>query len=49
MIAPQKANEWFGTPGTQRESTSTLRLGGLLFVFAVLFVALMIVEAVSKV
>jgi hypothetical protein len=48
MIAPEKANEWFGTLATQGESPSALRLGGLLFIFAVFFVGLMIVEAVSK-
>jgi hypothetical protein len=48
MIAPQKANEWFGTLATQRESPGVLRLGGLLFVFAVLFIALTFVEALSK-
>ena len=48
MIVPKKANEWFGTSGTQGESPSVLRLGGLLFIFAVFFVGLMIVEAVSK-
>ena len=48
MIAPKKANEWFGTLATQGESPSVLRLGGLLFIFAVFFVGLMIVEAVSK-
>ena len=48
MIVPEKANEWFGTLATQRESPGVLRLGGLLFVFAVFFIALMFVEALSK-
>lgn len=47
MIAPEKANEWFGTLATQNESPGMLRLGGLLVVFAVFFVGLMIVEAVT--
>ena len=49
MIAPEKANQWFGTVATQGESPFTLRLGGLLFIFAVFFIALMIVEEFSKV
>lgn len=49
MIAPEKANQWFGTMATQGESPLTLRVGGLLFIFAVLFIALMIVEEVSRV
>jgi hypothetical protein len=49
MIAPEKANQWFGTLATQGESPLTLRLGGLLFIFAVLFIALMIVEEFSRV
>ena len=48
MIAPEKANEWIGTSDTQRVSPVVLRLGGLLFIFAVFFIALMIVEAVTK-
>lgn len=48
MIAPEKANEWFGTMETQRENPGVLRLGGLLFIFAVFFIGLMIVEAVTK-
>ena len=49
MIAPEKANEWFGTLATRGESPRVLRLGGLLFIFAVFFIALMIVEEVSRV
>ena len=49
MIAPEKANQWFGMVATQGESPFTLRLGGLLFIFAVFFIALMIVEEFSKV
>ena len=48
MIVPEKANEWFGTLATQRESPGVLRLGGLLFIFAVFFIGLMIIEAVSN-
>jgi hypothetical protein len=48
MIAPEKANEWFGTLATQRESPGVLRLGGLLFIFGVFFIALMFVEEFSK-
>ena len=48
MIAPEKANQWFGTLATQRESPGVLRLGGLLFIFAVFFIALMFVEEFSK-
>ena len=44
-----EGHEWFGTLATQRESPGVLRLGGLLFIFAVFFIALMFVEALSKI
>jgi len=48
LIAPDKANEWFGTLTTQSESPLALRMGGLLFIFAVLFLAALIVETIGR-
>jgi hypothetical protein len=47
LVAPTKANEWFGTWTTQGESPTMLRIYGLVFIVLVLLFADLIYAAIS--
>lgn len=47
LIAPDKANQWFGTWTTQDQSAVMLRIFGLVWIIVILFFAFLIYGAVS--
>ena len=47
LIAPDKANQWFGTWTTRGQSTIMLRIFGLVWIVLILLFAALIYSAVS--
>jgi hypothetical protein len=47
LVAPDKANQWFGTWSTQRQSAIMLRVFGLVWIIAILLFAALIYRALS--
>jgi hypothetical protein len=48
LIAPNKANEWFGTWTTHGQSSIMLRLFGFVWIIVIFFFAVLIVGVASK-
>jgi len=48
LVAPDKANEWFGTWTTQNAGPLQLRVFGLVWIVVILLFALVFVGAVWK-
>ena len=47
LVAPDKANQWFGTWSTQDQSAIMLRVFGLVWIIVILLFAALIYRALS--
>jgi hypothetical protein len=48
LVAPDKANEWFGIWSSQNSGPLQRRVGGLVWIVLILFIALVVVGALWK-